>query len=95
MWATVVVDTGITGVSMGEKFAGKLGRDQVFPVKEGYGNRIQQADGSWMKETGKVALTVIKDVRGRTMELEAYVLELGGRDLIVGMARCYEPCCRI
>ena len=59
VWATVVVDTGNTGVSMGEKFAAKLVKDQVFKVKEGYGNRIKQADGSWMKETGKVAKTEI------------------------------------
>ena len=39
-----------------------------------------------MKETRKVAKTVIKVGKGRTMELEADVLELGGRDLIVGMA---------
>ena len=39
-----------------------------------------------MKETGKVAKTVIKVGKGRTMELEADMLELGGRDLIVGMA---------
>ena len=45
VWATVVVDTENTGVSMGEKFAGKLGRDQVFAVKEGYGNRINVTNG--------------------------------------------------
>ena len=39
-----------------------------------------------MKEKGKVAKTVIKVGKGRTMELEADVSELGGRDLIVGMA---------
>ena len=39
-----------------------------------------------MKEMGKVAKTVIKVGKGRTMEFEAYVLDLGGRDLIVGMA---------
>ena len=86
VWATVVVYTENTGVFMGETFAGKLGRSQVFAVKEGYENRINQADGSWMKETGKVAKTVIKVRKERTMELEADVLELGGRDLIVGMA---------
>ena len=86
MWATLVLDTGNTGVSMGEKFVGKLGKDQVFAVKEGYANRIKQADGSWMKETGKVAKRVIKVGKGRTMELKADVLELEGRDLIVGMA---------
>ena len=52
---------------------------------EGVLDRIKHADGSWMKDTGKVAKKVIKVGKERTMELEADVLDLGGRDLIVGI----------
>src|SRR5512140_131699 len=43
-WATILIDTGCTGVAIGREFAERLGRDEVFAREEASRTRIRQGD---------------------------------------------------
>ena len=87
----MLIDTGCTGAAVGRRFAEKLGKDEVFVRKDAGRVKIRQGDGSVMKG-GELA--VASDIKfgfsGTQRKLEADVLELGDRDVIVGMSWLQE-----
>ena len=80
----VLVDTGCTGTVVGKRFAGKLGNDEVFKNRVGYGNVARQANGTIL-DGGYTVNSELQVGIGRRRGLHADVLDFGNRDVILGM----------
>ncbi len=43
--AVILVDTGSTGTIVENRYSGKLGKNEMFKNRVGYGNVVRQANG--------------------------------------------------
>ncbi len=80
----ILVDTGCTGTVVGKRYTGKLGKDEVFRNRVGYGNVVRQAN-CMVLDGGYTVDSELQVLTGRRRRLHADVLDIGNRDVISGM----------
>ncbi len=79
-----MVDTGCTGTVVGKRYSGKPGKNEVFRNSVGYGNVVRQANGTIL-DSGYTVDSELQVLRGRRRRLHADVLDVGNREVILGM----------
>ena len=82
--AVILLDTGCKETVVGKRYAGKLGKDEVFRNKVGYSNVVRQANGMVL-DCGYTVDSELQVSTGQRRRLHADVLEVGNRDVILGM----------